>query len=358
MLIYVCSSSHGFGHAARDVAVLQQLRRLRPNWQLVLSSRAPSALLRLLLGTATIGVRRCRWDVGTVQVDALGVDAAATLIALKELQRQLPEQIEQEAAWIEAHGRPVLVLGDIPPAAADLAGRLGAPLVWMSNFGWDEIYGPYGEAFRTHAEAAHQAYRRGQLLLRCPFDLAMNWDLPEQRLGLVCGEPRPLEPALRDRLTAAGPLVQVGFGGLGLKLNPQLFAAWPEQNFVMASPADSSERQALEALPNLTLLPDGVRPLDVFPFCGRHLGKPGFSTFCEALSHSVGLHVVERRDFAEAEALMRGLSCHGASRLLSRDQLLRGDWQLDQPLVAPTQAPALAHGAEQAARALIAFAEG
>ena len=150
----------------------------------------------------------------------------------------------------------------------------------------------------------------------------------------------------------------MGFGGLGLKLNPQLFAAWPEQNFVMASPADSSERQALEALPNLTLLPDGVRPLDVFPFCGRHLGKPGFSTFCEALSHSVGLHVVERRDFAEAEALMRGLSCHGASRLLSRDQLLRGDWQLDQPLVAPTQAPALAHGAEQAARALIAFAEG
>ena len=56
--------------------------------------------------------------------------------------------------------------------------------------------------FQNHAQAAHQAYRRGQLLLRCPFDLAMNWDLPEQRLGLVCGEPRPLEPALRDQLMA------------------------------------------------------------------------------------------------------------------------------------------------------------
>ena len=104
MLIYLCSSTHGFGHAARDVAVLQQLRRLRPNWQLVLSSRAPSALLRLLLGTATIAVRSCRWDVGTIQADALGVDAAATLLALEELQQQLPEQIEQEAAWIEAQG--------------------------------------------------------------------------------------------------------------------------------------------------------------------------------------------------------------------------------------------------------------
>lgn len=357
MLIYVCSSSHGFGHAARDAAVLQQLRRLRPDWQLVLSSQVPAGFLRLLLGSATIDVRHCRWDVGTVQADALGVDAAATLLALEELQQQLPELIEQEAAWIASQGRPVLVLGDIPPAAADLAERLTAPLVWMSNFGWDEIYGPYGEAFQSHAEAAHQAYRRGQLLLRCPFDLAMTWDLPEQRLGLVCGEPRPLVPALRDRLLAAGAPVQVGFGGLGLKLNPQLFAAWPEQHFVMAPPADSREREALRALPNLTLLPDGVRPLDVFPFCRRHLGKPGFSTFCEALSFSVGLHVVERRDFAEAKALMRGLARHGSSRLLSRDQLLTGDWQLDQPLVPPTQAAAAAHGAEQAARALIAYAD-
>jgi hypothetical protein len=55
---------------------------------------------------------------------------------------------------------------------------------------------------------------------------------------------------------------------------------------------------------------------------------------------------------------MRDLLRHGASRLLSRDQLLRGDWQLDQPLAHPTQAPAPAHGAEQAARALIAFADG
>ena len=358
MLIYVCSSSHGFGHAARDAAVLQQLRRLRPDWELVLSSQAPKAFLRLLLGTATIGVRSCRWDVGTVQADALGVDVAATLTALKELQRQLPDQIEQEAAWIEAQGQPVIVLGDIPPAAADLAGRLRAPLVWMSNFGWDDIYVPYGDAFQNHAEAAHQAYRRGQLLLRCPFDLAMNWDLPEQRLGLVCGEPRPLEPALRDQLMAAGTLVQVGFGGLGLSLNPQLFSEWPEQHFVMAPPADRLELEALRALPNLTLLPDGVRPLDVFPFCRRHLGKPGFSTFCEALSFSVGLHVVERRDFAEAEALMRGLARLGSSRLLSRDQLLCGDWQLDLPLVPPTHASSPAHGADQAARALIAFAAG
>ena len=120
MLIYVCSSSHGFGHAARDVAVLQQLRRLRPNWQLVLSSRAPSALLRLLLGTATIGVRRCRWDVGTVQADALGWMLQQRSLLSRSCSGSCG-QIEQEAAGLKP-GPAGDRSRDIPPAAADLAG--------------------------------------------------------------------------------------------------------------------------------------------------------------------------------------------------------------------------------------------
>ena len=87
MLIYICSSSHGFGHAARDAAVLQQLRRLRPDWTLVMSSGLPSQVLTLFLGDPTIQQRRCVWDVGMVQADALGVNSAATLNALEQLER-------------------------------------------------------------------------------------------------------------------------------------------------------------------------------------------------------------------------------------------------------------------------------
>ena len=64
MLIYVCSSSHGFGHAARDAAVLQQLRRLCPDWRLVMSSMVSPGFLSLLLGDGGIEQRPCRWDVG------------------------------------------------------------------------------------------------------------------------------------------------------------------------------------------------------------------------------------------------------------------------------------------------------
>ena len=358
MLIYVCSSSHGFGHAARDAAVLQQLRRLRPDWCLVMSSRVSAGFLSLLLGDEHIEQRPCRWDVGMVQADALGSDPSATLIALAELDARLPQQVQAEASWIREQGRPVLILGDIPPAAAQLAEAVDAPLVWMSNFGWDEIYRPFGGAFELMAERALESYRCGQLLLRCPFDLAMDWGLPEQRLDLVCSSPRPLPIVLQQTLEALDlPIIQVGFGGMGLDLDPQLFAHWPDHHFLMACPPDPNTSARLAGIANLTLLPDGIRPLDAFPFCERHIGKPGFSTFSEALSLELGLHVVERRDFAEVSALMQGLIRHGHHRLLSRDQLTSGDWQLDRPLVPPEAEPLAADGALQAAEQLIQLGE-
>ena len=50
---------------------------------------------------------------------------------------------------------------------------------------------------------------------------------------------------------------------------------------------------------------------------------------------------------------MTGLVRHGHHRQLTREQLMDGDWQLDQPLLAPNDGPLKASGAEMAAAALI-----
>ena len=358
MLIYTCSSSHGYGHAARDAAVLQQLRRLQPDWTLVMSSGLPISVLNLLLGDPSIQQRPCQWDVGMVQADALGVNQAATLTALEALDQRLPALIDEEVRWLAAQEQPVLILGDIPPAAAALAQRLDAPLVWMSNFGWDDIYAPLGPAFQSPAEDAAAAYRSGDLLLRCPFDLSMNWGLPERRLGLVCATPRSLPRALETSLDAVDvPLVLVGFGGIGLSLSADLFQLWPHHHFLLPASADASPPFACAGLSNVTVLPESVRPVDVLGRCSRFLGKPGFSSFCEAMAQGVGLHVVERSGFAEASVLMDGLRRHGHHRCLSRGELDAGAWQLDQPLKAPNDAPLSASGAQEAALALVVWLE-
>ena len=289
-----------------------------------------------------------------VQADALGVNRAATRIALDALEQRLPLLIEEEARWLETKQQPLLILGDIPPAAANLAKRLAAPLVWMSNFGWDDIYAPLGPAFQRPAEGAAEAYRNGDLLLRCPFDLPMNWGLPERRLGLVSGTPRSLPRDLESSLDSIGlPLVLVGFGGIGLSLRSDLFQLWPNHHFLFPASAVDSHQPELMALSNVTVLPEGLRPVDVLGRCDRFLGKPGFSSFCEAMAQGVGLHVVERSGFAEASALMEGLKRHGLHRCLNRGELDAGAWQLDQPLQAPSHAPLSALGAQEAALALV-----
>ena len=354
MLIYLCLSSHGFGHAARQATVLSALHQLQPTWRLVVSSLVSADFLKLACGAdVPVEHRSVGWDVGMIQADALGVDQEKTLRSLKILDRSLPQRLDQETAWITNQKTPVLVVGDIPPSAAVLAERLGAPLVWMGNFGWDDIYAPLGGPFATYAAAAKAQYQKGQLLLRCPFSLAMDWGLKEHDIGVTISALRELPSQLQLHLEQIQkPLVLVGFGGLGVAINPALFRLWPNHHFLMPEPLAPQLRASFQSEINVTLLPERVRPFDVMPYCDRHLGKPGYSTFCEALSQGLGMHVVERDGFAEASVLMDGLRRYGNHRILSRDSFAQGEWGLEQPLVQATHPMASKHGADEAAKAL------
>lgn len=354
MLIYACISSHGFGHGSRTAAVLGELVALRPDWRLVLSTGLPEPFLSLSFGAVPFEHRPCRWDVGVIQADALGADGPATLAALEKLEGELPERVVQEAGWIEAQNQPVLLLADVPPAAALLARCLQVPLVWLASFGWDAIHGPMGAAFQPWAERHRELYAQGDLLLHCPLSLPMDWGLPEVQLGLTASRPR-LDvkrlardlrlPALRERV------VLLSFGGLGLAIDPALLARWPDHVFIGPDPG-------LATIPNGRRLPEGVRPLDLMPLTGRLITKPGYSSFCEAFSQGVGIHLVHREGFAEAPVLEEALRNHGSHRLLSQAQFRRGDWQLDRPLLPPRCGPLPVDGAATAARVIAAMAEG
>lgn len=352
MLIVACISAHGFGHGSRSAAVLTALHQLEPDWRLVVSSALPADFLTMALGTVPFEHRPCQWDVGVVQANALGADPEATLEALERLEQLLPGQIEAEATWLLAQGEPILVLGDVPPAAVLLAQRLGAPLVWLASFGWDAIYGSMGPAFERWRQQALSLYLQGQLLLACPLAMPMAWGIPQVQLGLTASKPRLQAAELARQLDLPGDperCVLISFGGLGIDFDPLLLDLWPEHVFVGPNPA-------LALAPNGRLLPKGVRPLEVMPHCRRLITKPGYSSFCEALELGLGIHVVHRDGFAEAAVLELALQRHGQHRLLSQDQWQRGEWQLDQPLLPPQGPPLPGGGCEQAAAALSGFA--
>jgi hypothetical protein len=353
MLIYACLSSHGYGHGSRSAAVLGELAALRPDWRLVLSTGLAESFLELAFGPVPFERRPCLWDVGMVQANALAVDPTATLAALARLEAALPEQVRVEAAWLAEQGQPVAVFADVPPAAALLAGQLGAPLVWLASFGWDAIYEPMGGAFAERARRYRQLYGQGDLLLHCPLSLPMPWGIPSLRIGITSSRPRLDAAELARRLELPQErqrCVLVSFGGLGLALDPSLLARWPEHVFIGPDPA-------LATVPNGRVLPDGTRPLDLMPLAGRLITKAGYSSFCEAFSQGVGIHLVDRQGFAEAPVLREALQDHGQHRLLGEAQWRSGAWELEEPLHAPRIGPLPLDGAAVAAASLVRLLE-
>ena len=352
MLIVACVSSHGFGHGARVAAVLRALHQLEPRCRFVLSSALPEAFVARSFAGIPLVQRHCQWDVGVIQADALGSDPEATLAALAGLEQRLPQQLDQESAWLTQQrraGEPALVLADVPPAAALLAQRLAIPLVWHGNFGWDSIYAELGERFNPWAEQSLQRYRLGQALIRCPFALPMPWQLPECAIGLSAAAPHWPLNALQERLNWRTPRDRSAllcFGGLGLRVEPWWLEQWPDWRFLVLDPA-------LAVAANAQLVLEPLRPLDVMPLCSVVITKPGYSTFCEALSQNCGLIVVQREGFAEAAVLEQQLQRHGHHRLLSRGQFAAGHWDLDQPLQPPSAQPLECGGAAQAAQFLL-----
>jgi hypothetical protein len=136
--------------------------------------------------------------------------------------------------------------------------------------------------------------------------------------------------------------VLVSFGGLGFELGEEPFRRWPELVFVCTDPSAAGA-------PNVRLLPQGLRLLEFMPLVERMITKPGYSSFCEALAHDVGIHLVHREGFAEAPVLEEALRRHGRHRLLSQEQLRSGEWQLDQPLHPAAMGPLPLDGAQKAA---------
>jgi len=356
MLIYSCLSSHGYGHVARHAAVLTELNRVKPEWKFVVSTSVDPSFLKLVFDGLPVQFRPFQWDVGMVQTDALTVDLESTVKALDILNSSLLNKIISESKWIQSQAKKVIIIADIPPSAAELSSILGVPLIWIGNFGWDDIYKPFGKLFSEYISSATRQYSRGDLLLRLPFSLAMNWGVNEKSVGITYSKPKDLPDSfLRTISRIKVPIITIGFGGIALGFNHKIFKQWPDFHFLLSNYKQKDLENNCKGLTNYTYIPPSFRILDVLPLSKRFICKPGYSSLCEALSQGVGLHVVQRKGFAESEALLKGIRLYGYHRFMDQTQFQVGDWLLDQPLIPPLEGNLTKNGSLTAAMEIVRF---
>ncbi|MBC6417815.1 MAG: glycosyl transferase [Prochloron sp. SP5CPC1] len=351
--VYIAITNHGFGHAVRAASVAQAIKELNPDLLLILVTTAPRWLLESYIEADFIHRPRA-FDVGVIQKDSLTMDKAATLAAMSEIRERQEQIIASEADFIRTNDVG-LVLADIPPLAAPIARAAGVPCWMMSNFGWDFIYGDWGEEWEEMADWISSCYGQCARLFRLPMYEPMKAFPQIIDTGLTGGTPKYKEAQLRADFNLTAPkekTVLLTFGGFGLAEIPyENLAKFPNWQFI------TFDHRAPNLANLVKVTERKYRPVDFMPYCCRVVSKPGYSTFAESLRLGVPIVSLLREGFAESSLLIEGIRDRSSHQIITSSEFCQGDWDfLNQPLSPPRKtSPFPSNGTEFIAQTVVEY---
>ena len=345
MAIAFYVSGHGFGHATRDIELLNALGRRRPDLPVAVRTAAPKWLFDLTL-TRPVDWAPLECDTGVVQIDSLRLDARETMARACRFHETLAARAEAEAAWLRDRGVR-LVLGDIPPLAFAAAHAAGLPAIAIGNFTWDWIY----EAYRDETpdgcalvETIRRAYATVDLALRLPmhggFDACPRVvDLP---FIARASARRPADVRAALDLPAGRTLVLLSFGGYGLsRIDLDAAAAADAYTFVLTADVTATRRDddvpaadVGRTLPDNVVLVDeralydgGYRYEDLVAAVDVVMTKPGYGIIAECVANDTALVYTSRGHFVEYDVLVREMPRWLRCAFIANDDLLAGRWR-------------------------------
>lgn len=369
MLVWYVSG-HGFGHAARDIEVMNVLGTRYSNLPITIRTSAPRWIFDLTL-TRTIDWQPLECDTGVVQIDSLHVDEAETVRRAAEFYDGFDALARHEAEWLRSVGAR-LVVGDIPPLAFAAAAVAQLPAIAIGNFTWDWIYAGYRDwmaAGSRFIETISAAYTDAAIAIRLPmhggFDAFRNIvDLPfiARRTKR---DPRDVRASLD--LPPDARLALLSFGGYGLeKIDLRRIGTLRDYLVVTTADvganrrADQPRASAVAPLPaNVRMLDEqrlyagGLRYEDVVAAVDVVITKPGYGIISECIANDTALVYTSRGHFVEYDVLVREMPRWLRCGFISNDDLLAGNWQDALDHVCALQAPperADVGGAERAAQ--------
>ena len=308
-------SSHGFGHAARSIQIINQLE---PDWEVTVKSAAPAWFLEM-------GIQRPFhlipdvMDIGCVQINAASIDWDRTLEAYAAQEAENRARLEAECRFLR-QGAFDLVLCDVPPFAVEAAHRAGVPSLVITNFTWTDIYGFVRDRHPLAPgiiDRMAQQYAQADMLLRTPFDTTMA-EFPRQtRVPLIAEKGRPMRDQVCARLGVDSRkilvLIYVGYWGLEM-MRWEAMAPWTNIQFITkTAPRNRPD--------NLVVAPqDDFRHEDLTASVDAVLAKPGYGICGECVANATPLVYMPRDEFAEFPPMENDLRrWGGAIRLAEED---------------------------------------
>lgn len=371
MTIVFYISGHGFGHASREVEVINQLEPVL---------RASGSRLSIILRTAAdpwlldrnlrVPAERmpAQVDTGVVQIDSLRIDEQATFLAAREFYAAFEARAAEEADFLRAV-KARLVVSDIAPLGFEAAHRAKIPSLAISNFTWDWIYEGYPE-YAAHAgmviSTIRVAYRKATRALRLPLHGGFETLPVIDDIAFIARHAARGRDDVREGLGIARdrPAVLASFGAYGVE---QLAASPPDclpdwsvvvSDRTMHAHA-GAQPDGLTHVHEDALYEMGYRYEDLVAAVDVVLTKPGYGIVSECIANRTAMVYTSRGRFAEYDVFVREMPAYLRCAYISNDDLHAGRWRgaLDAALAQPERAAVRTDGAETAVAKIMEMVE-
>ena len=347
-------SPHGFGHAARASAVMDEVFRLRPDAVFEVFTTVPEWFFSASLA-APFHYHLSPCDVGLVQRSALEEDIEATVDRLNDVDLLAEDTVDTLAEKVLNLGCKAVV-ADIAPQGLAVARVAHLPSILVENFTWDWIYRAYASRWPSIGLWIDQFE---QVFAQCDLRIqAEPWCRPVKgavQVAPISRRPREDRQTIRTQLGIEDgqAMLLVSMGGIPWQFSGLERVAEAEGvTIVIPGGAPEEARSgSLVVLPHHSRFhhPDLVHAADGV------LAKLGYSTVAEVWSAGCSLGWIGRPTFPESAEMARWVSRHLGGAEISQDELVEGRWveRLDEIIGVTRPRGPRRGGAQDAATAVL-----
>lgn len=323
-------SGHGFGHASRQIEIVNALAHRIPGVRLVLRTAVARWLLERTI-EPPFALHSAPCDTGIVQIDSLRLDAQSTVDAAATFYGTFDRRVQDEAALLRDE-RVDVVIVDAPPLGCAGAAAAGIPSVVVANFTWDWIYREY-DAFASAPwiiPLIQQAYTTAGVAWRLPihggfesFHTIVDVPFVARQARHSRSETRAILGLPEDRRVAL-----VSFGGYGVSAldlrSLDCLSHWDVVTTGVGFP--SGIQTGMHALSDDEIYDRGLRYEDLVRASDVVMTKPGYGIVSECVANGAAIVYTSRGQFAEYPVMVAEMPSLLRCTEITSDDLLAGRW--------------------------------
>lgn len=324
--ICLYTSDYGYGHAARDIALIRQILKAGFAEVTIKTKTACSFMRQSLPGCSVVQQQN---DIGLVYNDeTIKVDRDSTERTLESWVSSWDDYIRAEKSFC-IKNRIDLIISDITPQPFLVAEELGIPGAGFSNFTWHYIfYNLLGKTPET--ERLREAYRAGDLAMVLPFHEEMGPFKARKTIPLVSRDISMSREAVRTKLGLKDDELLI-YLGVGKSLTSAIFNRLDSSDLDLRGKrllmsSGSAKPMGIPEEKIVRIPPSETESQNYLGIADLAVSKTGYSTVSEAIRGKVPMLLFRREGYEEDKLIARGVEGLGIGREIQIEDLANGRW--------------------------------